>query len=579
MNSDNTILQVQDLCVDVVDRQGQTKTIVSNINFSVAAGQVISLIGASGSGKTTVSLATMGYSRPGCQIRKGRVLLQGKDLLTLNPSQLQAMRGSDIAYIAQSAAAAFNRALTIGAQVTEIAVLKGLMTRQKANQRAESLYRQLGLPNPETIGKLYPHQVSGGQLQRLMAAMAMMCHPKLLMMDEPTTALDVTTQIEVLQAFKRLIREQNVAAIYVSHDLAVVAQMADDILVLKDGRMVECQSTQNMLDNPKEEYTRRLMGAVPQLQFATASDQPLSANAPCDALAPAPLQSTVDANKLASDTGEKSRLEEAVREDASRNILLTVSNVTATYASNGSPVLKDVSLKVNLGETVGIIGESGSGKTTLGRVISGLMEPSNGQVKLQDRVLDSTCQQRSREDLRQIQFVFQMAETALNHRHRIRQILGRPLEFYLGMTGKAAEERIYELLDLVELSFDFIDRFPRELSGGQLQRINFARALAAEPKLIICDEITSALDTLVSKAIIELLIKLKERLGVAYVFISHDLSTVAKLADSLVVMRYGEIVEFNRTEKVLKPPYHEYTELLLNSIPRLRTGWLEEVVV
>ena len=236
-----------------------------------------------------------------------------------------------------------------------------------------------------------------------------------------------------------------------------------------------------------------------------------------------------------------------------------------------------ISIKVNPGETVGIIGESGSGKTTLGRVISGLMAPTNGQIELQGKVLNNSYKQRSREDLRQIQFVFQMAETALNPRHRIRQILGRPLEFYLGMTGRTAEERIYELLDLVELPADFIDRFPRELSGGQLQRINFARALAAEPKLIICDEITSALDTLVSKAIIELLINLKNRLGLAYVFISHDLSTVARLSDSLAVMRHGEIVEFNRTGKVLTPPHHEYTELLLDSIPKLRTGWLEEV--
>ena len=555
MNSDQAILQVQDLCVDAVDRHGKTIAIVSDINFSLAAGQVISQIGESGSGKTTVSLATMGYSRPGCQIRKGKVILQGQDLLTLNSSQMQHMRGSDIAYIAQSAASAFNRALTIGAQVTEIAVLKGLMTRQQADQRAKSLYSQLGLPNPETIGKLYPHQVSGGQLQRLMAAMAMMCHPKLLIMDEPTTALDVTTQIEVLQAFKRLIREQKVAAIYVSHDLAVVAQMADDILVLKDGRMVELQPTQNILDDPRQEYTRMLIGAVPQLQLARES-----------------------ADKLTLDTDEKGRLEEAAEEEASTNELLKVSNITAAYGSNTSAVLKDVSLKVNLGETVGIIGESGSGKTTLGRVISGLMAPSNGQIELQGRVLNNTYKKRSREDLRQIQFVFQMAETALNPRHRIRQILGRPLEFYLGMTGSAAEERIVELLDLVELPANFIDRFPRELSGGQLQRINFARALAAEPKLIICDEITSALDTLVSKAIIELLINLKSRLGLAYVFISHDLSTVAKLADSLAVMRHGEIVESNSTRVVLTPPYHEYTERLLDSIPKLRTGWLEEVV-
>lgn len=563
MNSDKTLLQVKNLCVDAVDQYNQTKPIVRNISFTIASGKILSLIGESGSGKTTISLATMGYSRTSCKIRKGEVLLQNEDLLKLDSSQIQQKRGIDIAYIAQSASAAFNRALTIGSQVTEIAVLRGLMTRKQANKHAVSLYKQLGLPNPEAIGKLYPHQVSGGQLQRLMAAMAMMCHPKLLIMDEPTTALDVTTQIDVLHAFKRLIREQNVAAIYVSHDLAVVTQMADDILVLKNGRMVELQSTQNILKNPREVYTRLLMEAVPQLQLNCISSQPINLNIEKTAIKP----------------NKKCKLDENKRKKTINDELLSVSNITASYSSDKVAVLKDVSLTLKKCETVGIIGESGSGKTTLGRVISGLMTPSKGKVDLQGKTLKHSYKHRSRNDLRQIQFVFQIAETALNPRHRIRKIIGRPLDFYLGLRGRAAEQRIIELLEIVELPSNFIDRFPRELSGGQLQRINFARALAAEPKLIICDEITSALDTLVSKAIIELLINLQKRLGVAYIFISHDLSTVAKLADSIVVMRHGSIVEFDSTEEILRPPHHEYTELLLNSIPRLRTGWLEEVAL
>ena len=531
------ILEVQDLNIDAVNKYGEVLNIVSDINFSVAAGKVISLIGESGSGKTTVSLATMAYARPGCRIRSGKVLLEGRDLLTLNTSERQQARGADIAYIAQSAAAAFNSALTIGYQVTEIAHLKGIMTRQEAKKRAISLYRQLDLPNPETIGNLYPHQVSGGQLQRLMAAMAMMCFPKLLILDEPTTALDVTTQIEVLQAFKRLIQAEGTAAIYVSHDLAVVTQMADDVLVLKDGRMVELKSTEDIIHNPQEKYTQMLMGAVPQIP-----------------------ENPVSQSVIKPDT------------------LLKVDNVTAGYGLHGQiTILRDVCLEMKEGETVGVIGESGSGKTTLGRVISGLMKPTKGEITLAGNQLEHRVQDRSRIDLQQIQFVFQMAETALNPRHRIRHILGRPLEFYLGITGKAAEERIFELLDLVELPADFINRFPRELSGGQLQRVNFARALAADPKLIICDEITSALDTLVSKAIIELLLNLKKKLGIAYLFISHDLSTVANLADSVAVMRNGEIVEYGSTEEVLKPPYHEYTELLLDSIPKLKQGWLETV--
>jgi len=541
MNSDTDthtdILDVQGLNIDAVNKYGETLNIVQDINFSVAAGKVISLIGESGSGKTTVSLATMAYARPGCKIRSGKVLLEGRDLLQLNTTERQQARGADIAYIAQSAAAAFNGALTIGFQVTEIANLKGIMTKQEAQARAISLYQQLDLPHPETIGKLYPHQVSGGQLQRLMAAMAMMCYPKLLILDEPTTALDVTTQIEVLQAFKRLIQAENTAAIYVSHDLAVVTQMADDILVLKDGRMVELNTTEAIISKPQEKYTQMLMGAVPKIP-----------------------ENPVSQSKIKPET------------------LLKIDDVTAGYGLHGQiTILKNVCLTMKEGETVGVIGESGSGKTTLGRVISGLMKPTKGEITLAGKPLDHKVKDRSRKDLQQIQFVFQMAETALNPRQRIRHILGRPLDFYLGKTGKEAENRIYELLDLVELPGDFINRFPRELSGGQLQRVNFARALAAEPKLIICDEITSALDTLVSKSIIELLLNLKKRLGIAYLFISHDLSTVANLADSVAVMRNGEIVEYGSTEEVLKPPYHEYTELLLDSIPKLKQGWLETV--
>ena len=537
MNSDIESLQVKNLCVDAVNRYGETVPIISDVSFTVSAGKVISLIGESGSGKTTIALAVMVYARPGCRIRSGKVILCGRDIFTLNPSERQQMRGTEIAYIAQSAAAAFNGALTIGTQVTEIALLKGLMSRQEAERRAVSLYRQLDLPDPERIGKLYPHQVSGGQLQRLMAAMAMICRPKLLILDEPTTALDVTTQIEVLQAFKRLIQTEGTAAIYVSHDLAVVTQMADDILVLKDGLMVELQSTEKIITSPREVYTRMLMKAVPRLP-----EDPIS-----------------------GDFGNDDEL-------------LKVNNITAGYGSlGGSIVLKNITIKVKQGETVGIIGESGSGKTTLGRVISGLMAPRSGDIVLDGKVLGSKFRDRSRRELQQIQFVFQIAETALNPRQRVRNILGRPLDFYLGLKGKEAERRIYELLELVELPGHFISRFPRELSGGQLQRINFARALAAEPKLIICDEITSALDTLVSASIIELLLSLKERLGLAYLFISHDLSTVANLADSVAVMRHGEIVEYGTVAEVLKPPYHQYTELLLNSIPKLRKGWLEEV--
>ncbi len=533
------ILEVRGLSVEAVGRRGGVTPILQDVSFTVAPGEVISLIGESGSGKTTVSLAVMAYARPGCRITGGEVILDGRDMLKLDARARQRVRGTDISYIAQSAAAAFNAALTIGRQVIEVPVIKGLMSRAEAEARAVELYRQLDLPNPETIGRLYPHQVSGGQLQRVMAAMAMICDPKLLILDEPTTALDVTTQIEVLEAFKGLIRQKGTAAIYVSHDLAVVAQIADHILVLKDGLMVEHNTTERIIAAPQADYTRTLMAAVKVLPKT---------------------------------------VEERARAPNAETPLLEVRNVTAGYGLRSeSIVLRNVSLSVWSGETVGIIGESGSGKSTTARVISGLMRPVEGEVLLDGKPLAGQVIDRPRVETRKIQFAFQMADTALNPRHRVRDILGRPLSFYHGMEGRAARQRVAELLELVEMPAAFAWRFPHELSGGQKQRVNLARALAAEPDLIICDEITSALDSVVAAAIIQLLKDLRDRLKVAYIFISHDLSTVANFADRIAVMRLGEVVDYGTTAEILNPPHHEYTELLLSSVPDLRTDWLDEI--
>ena len=533
------ILEVRGLSVDAVGRRGGVTPILQDVSFTVAPGEVISLIGESGSGKTTVSLAVMAYARPGCRITGGEVILDGRDVLKLDARARQRVRGTDISYIAQSAAAAFNAALTIGRQVIEVPVIKGLMSRAEAEARAVELYRQLDLPNPETIGRLYPHQVSGGQLQRVMAAMAMICDPKLLILDEPTTALDVTTQIEVLEAFKGLIRQKGTAAIYVSHDLAVVAQIADHILVLKDGLMVEHNTTERIIAAPQADYTRTLMAAVKVLPKT---------------------------------------VEERARAQTAETPLLEVRNITAGYGLKSEMiVLRNVSLSVRSGETVGIIGESGSGKSTTARVISGLMRPVEGEVLLDGKPLAGQVIDRPRVETRKIQFAFQMADTALNPRHRVRDILGRPLSFYHGMEGRAARQRVAELLELVEMPAAFAWRFPHELSGGQKQRVNLARALAAEPDLIICDEITSALDSVVAAAIIQLLKDLRDRLKVAYIFISHDLSTVANFADRIAVMRLGEVVDYGTTAEILNPPYHEYTELLLSSVPDLRTDWLDEI--
>ena len=535
------LLKVRNLEVSVRDKKGAEFKIVDDISFDVQPGEVIALIGESGSGKTTISLGCMGYTRPGCHITGGAVHLAETSVLEQSLPKLQELRGKRITYVAQSAAASFNGAMTIDAQVTEIPVITGAMSREDALAKAAQLYKDLELPDPENIGKRYPHQVSGGQLQRLMAAMAMISDPSLLILDEPTTALDVTTQIEVLYSFKKLIADNKTAAIYVTHDLSLVAQVADHILVLKDGKMVEYGATEQIISDPQHEYTKALMAAAHLM--------------PDEIHAPPAV-------------------------DGAEAPLLEVRGVTAGYGAKSEIIaLRDIDLTIHAGETVGVIGESGSGKTTLGRLISGLMGPREGGVYLDGAELPRSVSQRSRDQLRQIQFAFQMADVALNPRQKLNKILSRPMMFYRGLSQAEATKEVARLLERVDLPTSFAWRFPPELSGGQRQRVNLARALAAQPRLIICDEITSALDTIVAQQILDLLEDLQDELGLSYMFITHDIATVSKISERIAVMRFGRIVAQGSVDEVLTPPCHEYTQLLLNSVPEMRTDWLDGAVV
>ena len=537
------LLEVDRLQIDARKDDDSLSPIVKSVSFNVERGEVVALIGESGSGKTTIALSALGYCKPGLEFTGGEVRLHGRDVITMEPDEQRDLRGQRVAYLAQSAAATFNPALTIGEQVTESPVLHGQLSREKAEIRAEELYRALELPDPDRLGKRYPHQVSGGQLQRLMAAMALCGKPDLLVLDEPTTALDVTTQIEVLKAFKSVIKQEGAAAIYVTHDLSVVAQIADHIVVLYAGDIQEQGTADQIINRPSHDYTRRLMAAV----------------------RPPP----------AAGQGDES-LDEHRREAPA----LEVRNVNAGYGRGASAirVLSDVNVSVQRGHTVGVIGESGCGKSTLARVMSGLLPARDGDVLLDGDRLQPSLRQRRRSELQKIQFVFQMADTALNPRQRIDHILGRPLEFYLGLKGAEKRRRIAELLDMVELPAEFAGRYPEELSGGQKQRVNLARALAASPEVLLCDEVISALDTIVGANVIELLKRLRRQTGVSFVFISHDLSTIASFADEIVVLYAGRVVEQGKTDRVLSPPYHPYTRLLIASVPELRIGWLEETM-
>ncbi|MGE3148461.1 MAG: ABC transporter ATP-binding protein [Pseudorhodoplanes sp.] len=538
------LLKIEDLQVEAQQPTGERTRIVKGVSLEIARGEVVALIGESGAGKSTIALSTLGYARPGCQIVGGRVLFNGADILQLDATGKRDLRGRAIAYVAQSAAASFNAAIDIEDQVIESPLLHGLMSRAEAKAKAVDLYRRLQLPDPEHIGAKYPHQVSGGQLQRLMAAMAMACSPDLLIFDEPTTAIDVTTQVEVLTAFKDVIKRNDMAAIYVSHDLAVVAQMADRIVVLYGGQIVEQGTTEQILQRPKEAYTKLLMAAIRPPPNAAAS-------------------------------------EAQFLDTAKQKPLLAVDKVTAGYGGRkGRPavtVLRDVDFEVYPREVVGVIGESGCGKSTLARVIAGLLPAASGDIRLDGASLPSALRDRSKADLKRIQIVFQSPDVSFNPRKRIRSALGRPLEFYLGMKGAAKDARISELLKMVELPPHYADRMPAELSGGEKQRINLARALAAQPEIVLCDEVTSSLDTVVGAAIVELLKSLQKDLGSSFVFISHDISTVASFANRITVLYAGRVAEQGVTGDVLAPPYHPYTRLLLSSVPELRQGWLEDV--
>jgi peptide/nickel transport system ATP-binding protein len=530
----SVLLKIKDLRIEGYSDEKWIE-IVHGIDLTLHRGEVMGLIGESGAGKSTIGLAAMGFTRDGCRISEGSSIeFDGMELTTTPPSHLQSLRGARIAYVAQSAAASFNPAHKLIDQHTETPLQYGLQSRKESEADAMQLYERLRLPNPQEIGFRYPHQVSGGQLQRAMTAMAMSCRPDLIIFDEPTTALDVTTQIEVLSAIRDIVNQFNTAAIYITHDLAVVAQMADVIKVLLKGDEVEEADTRTMLEHPKDDYTKSL--------WAVRDFKSEQKSRPTDSVA-----------------------------------LISVQNVDAAYGD--TRVLEDVSFDIYPGMTVAVVGESGSGKSTTARCITGLLPPIKGEILFKGKALPPDYRNRTKDQLRQAQMIYQMADTALNPKVKISEIIGRPAQFYGGLKGPALKSRVDELLDLIELEpSKYYNRYPPELSGGQKQRIGIARSLAAEPTFIICDEVTSALDQLVAEGILRLLDKLQTDLNLSYMFITHDLATVRSIADEVVVMQNGKVVEQGPKDKMFRPPHHEYTDLLLSSVPEMDPDWLTNLL-
>ena len=535
MRNNNTVkreilLEMTDIVIDGFS-DDRWHPIIKGVDLTLCRGEVLGLIGESGAGKSTLGKAAMGFAQPGCRLTGGTIFFDGMELRTKSEKEKQKLWGSRMAYVAQSAAASFNPAHRLIDQTTESGIRHGLMSKKDAESDAIELYKAMQLPDPENIGFRYPHQVSGGQLQRAMTAMAMTSRPDLIIFDEPTTALDVTTQVEVLAAMRDAVERFNTAAIYITHDLAVVAQMSDRIKVLRYGEEMEEAETKKMLKKPTHSYTKSLWSVRSIEKKATSSDDKI----------------------------------------------LEIRNVDAAYGK-GPKVLQKVNISVSRGKTVAIVGESGSGKSTAARVITGLLPALSGKVLFNNNELPLMVKDRSKEQLQRIQMIYQMADTAMNPRHTVGEIIGRPLEFYLGLTGKAQENRIIELLEMIELDESFYDRLPSELSGGQKQRICIARALAAKPELIICDEVTSALDQIVQEGILKLLLKLQDELGITYIFITHDIATVKAISDEVVVMLEGKVIEQDMKGNIFSPPHPEYTELLLSSVPEMDPEWLTKLL-
>ena len=527
--SKELLLEMKNIHIDGFSDERWHK-ILKGVDLTLHRGEILGLIGESGAGKSTMGKAAMGYTQPGCKIIKGEINFNGIDLAKLTEIEKRKIWGTKISYVAQSAAASFNPAHRLMDQTISAANRLKINPTDVLKKDAVQLYESLQLPDAENIGDRYPHQVSGGQLQRIMTAMAMSPRPELIIFDEPTTALDVTTQVEVLSAMRSIVDKFNTAAIYITHDLAVVAQMADRIKVLRYGEEVEEAETRDMLSNPKEEYTKSLWSVRSLIK----------------------------------------------PEETNEDYMLSIKNIDAAYGS--SKVLHNVSIDIPKGKTVAIVGESGSGKSTTARVITGLLPQLKGEIIFDGKKLSPKLEQRSKEELRRIQIIFQMPDTAMNPRQTVDEIIGRPIEFYQGIKGKEREAKVIELLKMIELDETFLDRLPSELSGGQKQRICIARALAANPDLIICDEVTSALDQIVQEGILKLLQKLQKELGVTYIFITHDIATVKAISDEIVVMYQGEVVEQGLKSKILNPPYPDYTELLLSSVPEMDPDWLTNLL-
>jgi peptide/nickel transport system ATP-binding protein len=602
------LVRVEGLTIDFWSND-RWNNVVNNVSFELRRGEALGLVGESGCGKTTTALSLLGAQRPGSRIRSGAIHLGGRDLAHLSRRELQKVRGRRVSIVPQNPTTALSPGIRIGDQLVEAMSVHGVgKSRAERQGRVRELIAHVRLPDAEATARKYPHQLSGGQQQRVVIAMALACDPELVVLDEPTTGLDVTTEAQILDLLRRLRADLDMAMVYVTHNLAVVATVCDRVGVMYAGELVEDAPVRELFSHPRHPYTRGLISAVPSIaephrsrdvvlrgllrrselptgcRFAPRCD---FAEAECfderQVLLPVGEAHDVacrrveDVERIAARSGSLASYVPLVA--AADEQLLDVSDLSITYDRHRhrlSPtrreplvIVRDVAFDLRARETFSLVGESGSGKSTIARTIGGLLGPLAGQITFEGRTLAATARSRSKTVRREIQLVLQNPDASLNPRQRVHQIVGRPLELFFGLHGKARRDGVARALEDVQLDASFASRYPDQLSGGERQRIAIARALAARPRLMLCDEILSALDVSVQTSIVELLRVLQADQGIAYLFISHDLAVVRSLSHRVGVLYLGELCEVGSVQDVYAPPYHPYTHMLLSAVPEI----------
>lgn len=594
----NELIKVDNLSLGFI-RDNRQQPILRHISLSVKAGECLGIVGESGSGKSTLALALMGYLKQGLSVFEGEVYFAKQPLFALSAKQLNRLRGGQIALIPQNAGQALTPTLTVGAQIAESLQLHTKLTAAQRQQKVLELLNLVRLPSAAQLAKRYPHQLSGGQQQRVAIAMALACGAKALLLDEPTTGLDVTTQAHILEFLRELAQQTQVAMIYVSHDLGVIARVCQRIVVMYAGEIVEQGATRQVLSQPQHPYPQALLQAIPRMHsrqipsalqgFPPAVGEVRSgcafamrcayASELCRQTAP-PLRQTIHGEvrchfDIQAPNATKPQPPTALLSEQAATAL-TVQDLAISYQRHSwfdrlrqrarHNTVAEINFSVAQGKTLALVGESGSGKSTILRAIAGLQQAHQGRVQVGQRTLAATVQQRSSEQLQALQLIFQNADSALNPRQTIGEILSAPLKRYFQLDQTALRQRCEQLLEAVRLPTSYLQRFPAQLSGGEKQRIGIARAFAAEPQLILCDEVTSALDVSIQAAILTLLKQLQAEKGTGYVFVSHDLAVVRAFADQIVVLYQGRICESGTTESLFQAPFHPYTEVLLGAI-------------